>query len=69
MPGGAVGLLVYTRSVEVLHDPEHAYTRRLLSDVPRLHEAAGPSAGTGQVDPGARRVPAAQGQPEQHRPA
>jgi peptide/nickel transport system ATP-binding protein len=45
---------------DVIFNPQHEYTRRLLSDVPRLHEGAGPA----QIDdftPAASGAPTHQG--------
>jgi peptide/nickel transport system ATP-binding protein len=54
---------------DVIFRPRHPYTRRLLSDVPRLHEETAPSAGPEEVGLEAVGVPAVVGETEQDGPA
>ena len=64
------GLLVEQGPAEdVIFAPQHPYTRRLLSDVPKLHETPSPSAGSEQVGLEAVGVPAVRREAEQDGPA
>jgi peptide/nickel transport system ATP-binding protein len=37
------------RADDVIFNPQHEYTQRLLSDVPKLHEQAGSATGADRV--------------------